>query len=167
MHRSHHLRWAFLGWYLLAATSALAQTQLPQGEGRDLVAAVCTQCHALTPITATRYGPTGWRRFVYNMVLRGAQLRPSETETVINYLSANFGPALHGVGQVTLPNGPGKELTEIRCTGCHDLDRVAGVKRRKQDWPVIVANMVDRGAAATPDDAQAIAAYLAANFGAD
>ena len=167
MHRSHHLRRAFLAWYLLAATSALAQTQLPQGEGRDLVAVVCTQCHALTPITATRDGPAGWRRFVYNMVLRGAQLRPSETETVINYLSVNFGPALHGVGQVTLPNGPGKELTETRCTGCHDLDRVAGVKRRKQDWPVIVANMIDRGAAATPDDAQAIAAYLTANFGAD
>jgi hypothetical protein len=101
------------------------------------------------------------------MVLRGAQLRPSETESVINYLSANFGPALHGVGRVTLPNGPGKQLTETRCTGCHDLDRVAGVKRRKQDWPVIVANMVDRGSAATADEAQAIAAYLIANFGAD
>src|SRR5262249_49673095 len=61
-----------------------------------------------------------------------------------------------GVGQVTLPNGPGKELTETRCTGCHDLDRVAGVKRRKQDWPEIVANMIDRGAAATADEAQAI-----------
>jgi thiamine pyrophosphate-dependent acetolactate synthase large subunit-like protein len=43
----------------------------------------------------------------------------------------------------------------------------AGVKRRKQDWPVIVTNMIDRGAAATADEAQAIAAYLTANFGAD
>jgi cytochrome c5 len=145
----------------------LAQTPLPQGQGRDLVAVACTQCHALTPIVSQRNGPAGWRHFVYSMVLRGAQLRPSEAETVITYLSANFGPGLQGDGHITLPNGPGKELIETRCTSCHDLERVAAVKRNKQAWPAIVANMVDRGAAASGDEAQVIAAYLAANFGSD
>jgi mono/diheme cytochrome c family protein len=156
-----------LGFFVAGIASASAQTALPQGEGRDLVAVACTQCHALTPIVSQRDGPAGWRRYVYNMVLRGAQLRSSEVETVITYLSANFGPGLQGDGHVALPNGPGKELIETRCTSCHDLERVAGVKRKKQDWPAIVANMVDRGAAATGNEAQTIAAYLAANFGAD
>ena len=154
---------------LACSSPAPAQTQnpLPQGEGRDLVAVACSQCHALSPIVAMREGASGWRRHVYNMVLRGAQLRPSEVETVVNYLTANFGPAAHGVGNATLPNGPGKDLVETRCSTCHDLERIAVVKRNKRDWPGIVANMVGRGAVATSDEVQAIAAYLVANFGVD
>ena len=154
---------------LLAALpgAAWAQSPLPQGEGRELVATACTQCHALTPIVSVREGEAGWRRHVYNMVLRGAPLRPSEAESVINYLTVHFGPAAQTIGNVALPNGSGKELVETRCSACHDLERVAAVKRNKQDWPALVANMVGRGAVATPAEVQIIAAYLATNFGRD
>jgi cytochrome c5 len=103
------------------------------------------------------------------MVTRGAQLTAPEAETVIAYLAANFGPgsAAAGAAVVALPAGPGKELVETRCTACHDLERVAVVKRQKADWPALVANMVGRGAAASPDEAQAIASYLAAHFGGE
>ena len=154
---------------LVATTQANAQGPLPQGEGRDLVAVACTQCHALAPILAGREGPAGWKRHVHNMVLRGAQLSPSESETVIRYLAANFGPGAAPPGKVavTLPAGAGKELVETRCTLCHDLERVAVVKRPRQHWPAIVANMVARGATATPEEAGTIATYLAAQFGSD
>ena len=162
----------------LLVTSAMplkAQTRpgLPEGEGRDIVTTACSQCHTLATIIAGREGPNGWRRHVYNMVLRGAQLNESEAETVIKYLAANFGPGTASPGSATaatriaLPTGPGKELVETRCTTCHDLERVAGVKRSKRDWPAIVANMVTRGASASMEEAQAIAAYLAAQFGID
>src|SRR5205085_12057935 len=75
---------------------------LPQGEGRDLVAVACTQCHALAPIIAGREGTAGWRRHVHNMVLRGAQLNASEAETVIRYLSTNFGPGMQAAASVAL-----------------------------------------------------------------
>ena len=154
---------------LLATTQANAQGPLPQGEGRDLVAVACTQCHALAHILAGREGPAGWKRHVHNMVLRGAQLSPTEAETVIRYLAANFGPGAAPPGKVavTLPAGAGKELVETRCTLCHDLERVAVVKRPRQHWPAIVANMVARGATATPEEAGTIATYLAAQFGSD
>jgi cytochrome c5 len=154
---------------LVATTQANAQGPLPQGEGRDIVAVACTQCHALAPILAGREGPAGWKRHVHNMVLRGAQLSPSESETVIRYLAANFGPGAAPPGKVavTLPAGAGKELVETRCTLCHDLERVAVVKRPRQHWPAIVANMVARGATATPEEAGTIATYLAAQFGSD
>ena len=42
---------------------------------------------------AGRDGPVGWKRHVYNMVLRGAQLTPREADTVIQYLVTHFGPA--------------------------------------------------------------------------
>jgi mono/diheme cytochrome c family protein len=140
---------------------------LPPGEGRDLLATACSQCHVLNVIVAMREGPSGWRRHVYNMVTRGAQLTSPEAEAVIAYLATNFGPAAPpaGAAAVTLPAGPGRELVEARCTVCHDLERVAVIKRQKADWPALVANMVGRGAVASPEEAQAIASYLAAHFG--
>ncbi len=149
----------------LAASPSRAQTALPQGDGRDLVATACSQCHALNVITAGRDGPVGWKHHVYNMVLRGAQLTPREADTVIAYLTANFGPGVPAAGTVTLPNGPGRELVETRCAVCHTLERVTIVKREKRDWEAIVARMYERWGVSAPDEAQAISAYLVAQFG--
>ena len=155
-----------------AGTPAHAQTPiaLPQGDGRDLVAVACSQCHTLNTIMVGREGAAGWKRHVYNMVLRGAQLSPREADTVIQYLAANFGPGSPqpaAAKPIALAGGAGKELVEARCSICHDLERVTIVKRQKRDWPFIVGNMVTRGAIATPDEAQQIAAYLGAQFGSD
>jgi cytochrome c5 len=144
---------------------------LPAGEGRDLVATTCSQCHYLGTIAKIRDGAAGWRLFVNNMVLRGAQLTGPEIDTVVDYLALNLGPGINlpSAKPVALPGGPGKdfgkELVATRCNLCHDLERVAAPKRHKADWPVIVANMVARGATATPEEAQAISDYLVANFG--
>jgi hypothetical protein len=127
----------------------------------------CSQCHYLGTIAKIRDGAAGWRFYVNNMVLRGAQLTPPEIETVVNYLTLNLGPGanLPPAKPVKLPDGHGKDLVETRCGLCHDLERVAAIKRSNKAWPVIVANMVERGATATPDEAKAISDYLAANFG--
>jgi mono/diheme cytochrome c family protein len=149
-----------------AGTPAHAQpASLPQGEGRDVIATACSQCHALNVLMAGRDGPVGWKKHVYNMVLRGAQLSPREADTVIQYLVTNFGPGAPAPGPVTLPNGAGKELVETRCAVCHSLERVAVAKRRKDDWAGIVANMYERWGQSAPDEVQAINAYLAAQFG--
>ena len=150
---------------LAASTPLCAQMALPTGEGRDLVATACSQCHTLSVIMAGRDGPVGWKRHVYNMVLRGAQLTPREADTVIQYLVTNFGPGAPAPGSIALPNAPGKELVETRCALCHDLERVTIVKRQKRDWETIVGNMYDRWGVSAPDEAQAIAAYLVTQFG--
>ncbi len=147
---------------------ARAQGALPPGEGRDLMATACSQCHPLNVIRSMREGAEGWKRHVYNMVTRGAQLNAREADKVVAYLAANFGPTATpaaSTATVTLPGGPGKDLLEARCTACHDLERVAVVKRLKADWPALVANMVGRGAVATPDELQAITSYLVSHFG--
>jgi cytochrome c5 len=151
------------------AQGAPPPAALPLGEGRDMLATACTQCHTLNIIRSMREGPEGWKRHVYNMVTRGAQLTAREADTVIAYLAANFGPTAPTATavKVTLPGGPGKELVEARCTACHDLERVAAVKRQKADWPALVANMVGRGAVATPEEAREITSYLTAHFGGE
>jgi cytochrome c5 len=151
------------------ATPGFAQSPnpLPPGDGRDIVAVACSQCHYLGTIAKIRDGAPGWRLYVDNMVLRGAQLTPAEIDKVVDYLSLNLGPGanLPPAKPVTLPDGHGKELVETRCGLCHDLERVAAVKRRKQDWPGIVANMVAWGATANADEASTMTDYLAVNFG--
>ena len=156
-----------LALVLGAATPLHAQTPgaLPAGDGRDLVATACSQCHTLSVIMAGRDGPVGWKKHVYNMVLRGAQLTPRETETVLQYLVSNFGPGAATTDGVALPGGPGKELVETRCAVCHNLERVTIVKRQKRDWDTIVANMYERWGLSAPDEVQAISAYLVAQFG--
>jgi mono/diheme cytochrome c family protein len=150
------------------AMPAGAQDALPPGEGRDLLATACSQCHALNVIRSMREGAEGWKRHVYNMVTRGAQLNAREAEMVVAYLAANFGPAAPAAATpVALPSGPGKELVEARCVACHDLERVASAKRQRSQWPALVANMVSRGAVATPEEAQAISSYLASHFGGE
>jgi cytochrome c5 len=151
------------------AVPACAQGALPPGEGRDLMATACSQCHPLNVIRSMREGAEGWKRHVYNMVTRGAQLNAREADMVVAYLAANFGPTTPAASavQVALPGGPGKDLVEARCTVCHDLERVASARRQKSEWPALVANMVGRGAVATPDEAQAITSYLTINFSGD
>jgi cytochrome c5 len=146
---------------------ARAQGALPPGDGRDLMATACSQCHPLNVIRSMREGTEGWKRHVYNMVTRGAQLNAREADTVVAYLATNFGPIATPAAsavKVNLPGGPGRDLVEERCTACHDLERVA-IKRQNAAWPALVANMVGRGAVATPEEARTIASYLTINFG--
>ncbi len=149
-----------------------AGSPLPAGAGRDLLTAACTSCHALSTIVAIRDGVGGWKHQVENMVLRGAQLTGPEVDTLVQYLAANFGPGSQRpagaqAAPVALPDGAGKELVEAHCGLCHDLNRVVAIKRSKGAWEAIVANMVNRGAPTTPDDARPITGYLVAKFGSE
>lgn len=167
------MRVAFSSLFALAMVCAASPghsqnaNPLPPGDGRDLVSVACSQCHYLGTIAKIRDGAAGWRIYVSNMVLRGAQLTPAEVDKVVDYLAANLGPGanLPPAKPVTLPDGHGKELVETHCALCHDLERIAAAKRRKQDWPVIVNNMVAWGAPASPEEAKTITDYLATNFG--
>jgi cytochrome c5 len=154
---------------IAAASTGRAQNAnpLPPGDGRDIVAVACSQCHYLGTIAKIRDGAAGWRIYVNNMVLRGAQLTPPEIDKVVDYLALNLGPGINlpAAKAVTLPDGQGRDLVQARCGLCHDLERIATIKRQKKDWPVIVANMVTWGATATPEEAQTISGYLATNFG--
>jgi mono/diheme cytochrome c family protein len=148
-----------------------APPNLPPGEGRDLVASVCTGCHALTTIVQIRDGSAGWRQFVNYMIMKGAQVSEHDSDTIVQYLTASFGPdSPPAAGApppvvVSLPAGAGKDLVESRCVTCHDLLRIVASRRPRSDWDGIVANMVNRGAAASPDERQTIVSYLATQFG--
>lgn len=66
-----------------------------------------------------------------------------------------------------LPPGPGADLVAAQCAACHSLDYVQTQPRGKGKpfWDATVTKMVKiYGAPVSPEDGEAIAAYLAANY---
>ena len=64
-----------------------------------------------------------------------------------------------------LPNGNGREMVEMICSGCHDLSPITdAVGFSRQDWETVVKSMIDMGATIKPEQVSVIANYLAANF---
>ena len=155
---------------VLSVTAGLAQQPgaLPPGQGRDIVAVACTQCHAPDAFAHLRQGAEAWRHQVYDMILRGAQIQPADIEPAVGYLAANFGPGINlpPSRPVALPDGTGKDLVEARCSICHGLDRIAMSKRSPAEWTKILHRMTFLGATASADETRTITAYLGDKFGA-
>jgi len=63
-----------------------------------------------------------------------------------------------------LPDGAGKDIVARVCSGCHGLGQVTRQKRSANAWKDLVAQMVDNGAKATPEELASIVAYLSKNF---
>jgi mono/diheme cytochrome c family protein len=143
---------------------------LPPGEGRDIVAVTCTQCHSISAVTQLREGRAAWRHQIYDMIERGAQVSPADIDVMVTYLATHFGPGIPFPGptpaHIALPAGAGQTIVDARCSLCHSVDRVIAAKRTRPQWTSILNRMVYLGAPLTPDQTKTVLDYLSANFGA-
>ena len=76
-------------------------------------------------------------------------------------------PALAQESKVTLKDGPGREKAQA-CVACHSLDYIPMNSRflDKAGWTASVNKMINVfGAPIAKEDVDAIAAYLAENYG--
>jgi competence protein ComEA len=64
-----------------------------------------------------------------------------------------------------LPDGDGKVVVGKVCIDCHGAGNFRRARLTPEEWGDSVADMVDRGAKASPAEVDAIVAYLAKNFG--
>jgi competence ComEA-like helix-hairpin-helix protein len=74
-----------------------------------------------------------------------------------------FALAAAGFG-AELPDGPGKEILLRACTNCHKAEEFPSYRHTKQEYQAIVYRMGDRGARATTQELDIVAAYLYKNF---
>lgn len=158
---------ALLALCRFGAAEAQQAGNLPPGEGREIVATACTQCHNTGPFVQLRAGVDAWRVQIYDMILRGAQLRPAEIDIAARYLANNFGPGVNltpATAVVALPAGAQRELVEQRCALCHGLDRVVATRRAPAEWQAIVARMAFLGTPMSAEEGRRIGSYLQQNF---
>jgi cytochrome c5 len=150
--------WLFLtlaGW----AAPPGAQQKLPPGEGRKIVATVCSTCHGLEIVTSKSYSHERWSKVVEEMIAQGAPLSKGETAKVVEYLSRNFGEKDHAKELYE------KALYEEICSYCHELDRVTRQALTREEWSGLIKGMVDEGAPVTNEEFSMIVDYLAEHFG--
>lgn len=62
------------------------------------------------------------------------------------------------------PPGPGLDLIQRSCVGCHDIYVVVQKRRTPAEWAKTLGLMADRGAEVTPGEMKVIQDYLAHNF---
>jgi mono/diheme cytochrome c family protein len=65
--------------------------QLPEGTGKDVVAARCAVCHDLGRVVSVRRTKQGWEQMTRNMMGRGSQVSAEQIQTIITYLTTHFG----------------------------------------------------------------------------
>jgi competence protein ComEA len=77
-----------------AALSTLANPSsaqgLPDGPGKDLVEAVCSECHTTERISAQQLTKPQWADKVLEMLQEAPDVKQSERDKIVEYLAANF-----------------------------------------------------------------------------
>jgi competence protein ComEA len=78
--------------------------------------------------------------------------------TTIFYLTLAANPP-------SLPPGKAKAIVEHECAGCHVLKVVTSKRASKEQWSVLVDQMISRGADVPDEEIETVVEYLAKNFG--
>jgi competence protein ComEA len=73
-----------------AAAPVAAQTQLPDGAGKEETVRVCGTCHPSERAASVRLTREGWQETIAKMVGLGAKGTDKELEAVLDYLSTNY-----------------------------------------------------------------------------
>lgn len=83
----------------LAATaeptmSGLAPLELPEGAGKDDVAAYCSACHSLSIVAQQRLGREDWNEVLVSMVEQEGmpEIPAEDRKTILDYLAQHLGP---------------------------------------------------------------------------
>lgn len=156
---------------------------LPEGDGRELVESLCTQCHSLNMVTAQKKNKREWEQVINRMVSSGMEVTPEDADMIAGYLADHFGPeskpAPGGSGEpgggagreggggpsTELPDGPGKDVVADKCSQCHSSSMWRDLRQDREKWEGTLYRMVARGAVWTEEEIAAMAQYLATVFG--
>jgi competence protein ComEA len=65
--------------------------KLPPGKGKEVIAAVCVDCHGVNNIRRQRLSREEWTSEVSDMVDRGAEAKDDQIAAILDYLTENFG----------------------------------------------------------------------------
>jgi len=73
-----------------------AQEDLPAGKGKETLENTCTECHGLDKVLSALRSRERWQAIAAEMRSKGATMSDPEMETLVEYLSLNFGTVESG-----------------------------------------------------------------------
>jgi competence ComEA-like helix-hairpin-helix protein len=121
--------------------AASAQTQLPEGRGKDAVIKLCSTCHPADRGASVRLTREGWQDVITRMVALGAKGTDEELNAALDYLATHF------KGEAAAP------LNLNRATPVQ-LQSVAGLLRSES--AALIAHRTKAGPCKTLDDLKAV-----------
>jgi competence protein ComEA len=72
------------------SNGASAQSQLPEGPGKDAVVRMCGTCHPVERAASVRLTQAGWQDTIGKMMTLGAKGSDEDVKAVLEYLSTHF-----------------------------------------------------------------------------
>ena len=89
-----------LATVLTAAIIPASAEGLPDGPGKNLVEAICSECHTTERIATQQLTKPQWADKVLEMLQEAPDVKQSERDKIVEYLAKNF-PAHANVNQAT------------------------------------------------------------------
>jgi competence ComEA-like helix-hairpin-helix protein len=139
-------RFSVAAIFLGCCTVVGAQSYLPDGKGKEILDNYCQECHGLDPVIQQSLSAVEWRRAIARMVKKGASLKAADIDTLVEYLTAYFGPDSAAV-RIDINHATASEIE--KALGCRTGEAEALVRYRKshgrfKSWSdLLKARLVD------------------------
>ena len=127
--KSQFVRGLFFSLVLLSFTVA-ADSELPDGKGKDIVENTCTDCHSLERIKAQRRDEDGWTAIMREMIETGASINPDDMTVIVEYLAKNFGPDK----KLNINKAAASEIAEVLQLTSAEADMIVGYRTRNGNF---------------------------------
>ena len=118
-------------------------SDLPDGDGADVVRARCLSCHGADLITAQRLSDAGWGRELDKMIRWGASVPDAERPPLVPYLARHFAPE---PSPRILAAAAGEAVFKRSCLSCHGADLTEQQRLSPIGWTREVEKMMRWGA---------------------
>jgi cytochrome c5 len=136
-------------------------SELPTGDGAEVVRARCLSCHGTDLIVSQRLGEAGWTREVDKMQRWGAVVPDAERPRLVAYLARHFAPrpaAAHAAA------ADGEAVFNRVCLTCHGADLTEQQRLSPAGWTREVEKMMRWGARLAEAEKAALVQHLAARY---
>ncbi len=149
---------------------------LPDGPVRAIVLRSCTQCHGIDEYGYYAMDREHWAKVVERMksaksgVVDGAVISEAETELLLDWLAAEFGPDSEPLPRTyvvrpleefeRLDADGAAAMLDPGCTECHGLETVFDADLEPDEWRVRIMQEISRGAGVLFQNAEPLAQWL-------
>jgi len=118
------LRLLVVATALIAAAIPSSAEGLPDGPGKTLVEAICSECHTTERIAAQQLTKPQWADKVLEMLQEAPDVKQSERDAIVEYLAKNF-PAHANVNKATA-----KELQAVLGISSESAGAIVGYRQK-------------------------------------
>jgi hypothetical protein len=137
------------------------QVPLPEGALRNVILKNCVACHGIDDYAYFAFSRERWDDLLAEKHVgqKVNSLAKADKDLLLDYLAENFGsesnpfPREHIPPEITVfyNDEQGRQVLDIVCTECHELDRVYEARHTLARWRVLVLEMRQRGASLSDD----------------